>query len=797
MDLTQRRLNRDEWEAIETPVSDEERRIGKLLLEGAHNPSVRRNRAVSLCTFLQITPSDGASAYFWEQYLLPELSTTATGKKTGAPVRGGFPIEKGTGRTPVLKAADKIRLRNAPKALAFPGRRQMVFEFVLVDLIRDVYEKRAVPGSEAWHKPYYALRTIRNRTVPGVHAILRRCVDRMVELLDAEVPVASIVANAGDIIERNPALYEHQAKVLDACRPGADVPPRLILFTAPTGTGKTVSPAGVSVLKRVVFVCAARHVGIALAKLSVSLGKKVGFAFGCEAASDIRLHFHASTECLRDKRSGRILRVDNAAGEDVEIMICDVKSCALASDYMLSFNKAESLVLYWDEPTISLDYPDHPCHAVVKDAWQSNRIPTVVLSSATLPRPEELEATISAFKAQFEGAEIVPIQSHECRKSIPLLNEAGSLVMPHDLGESDEGASAAAACAYARHNQTLLRHIDLTEACRFIREAGTSLGDICPSASDRFPSLDAVYSLGVKQHYLDCVIAVVEAGAYGEVMGALGERPLGPGARVMTTDAKSLTDGPTIFLADDVDKIARVCIKQAALPADVLKRLGKDIAFNTSIRDKLSTMQMEYENLTMQDEAKGHDKRLGGDKANPAARRIAANMDALRALTRPATAPRECVPNTPEHQKRYAGCASGAPFCSEITEETVEAAMLLSGVDDKWKLLLLLGVGVFAPWNSPSYTELMKSLAQQQKLFMVVATSDYIYGTNYQFCHGYIAKDLAGMSQEKCIQAMGRVGRNRLQQSYSIRFREPALIARLFREEANRPEAQNMAKLFC
>ena len=80
---------------------------------------------------------------------------------------------------------------------------------------------------------------------------------------------------------------------------------------------------------------------------------------------------------------------------------------------------------------------------------------------------------------------------------------------------------------------------------------------------------------------------------------------------------------------------------------------------------------------------------------------------------------------------------------------------------------------------------------------MVVATSDYIYGTNYQFCHGYIAKDLGSMTQEKCIQAMGRVGRNRLQHTYSIRFRDDSLIRRLYSVEDERPEVENMARLFC
>ena len=54
MDLTQRRLSKNEWEAIEVPVAEEEARVGRMLLEAAHDPDLRRNRAQSLASFLQI-----------------------------------------------------------------------------------------------------------------------------------------------------------------------------------------------------------------------------------------------------------------------------------------------------------------------------------------------------------------------------------------------------------------------------------------------------------------------------------------------------------------------------------------------------------------------------------------------------------------------------------------------------------------------------------------------------------------------------------------------------------------------
>ena len=48
--------------------------------------------------------------------------------------------------------------------------------------------------------------------------------------------------------------------------------------------------------------------------------------------------------------------------------------------------------------------------------------------------------------------------------------------------------------------------------------------------------------------------------------------------------------------------------------------------------------------------------------------------------------------------------------------------------------LLLMGIGVFIHENK-EYMDIMKKLAEEQKLYLIIASSDYIYGTNYQFCH--------------------------------------------------------------
>jgi hypothetical protein len=126
----------------------------------------------------------------------------------------------------------------------------------------------------------------------------------------------------------------------------------------------------------------------------------------------------------------------------------------------------------------------------------------------------------------------------------------------------------------------------------------------------------------------------------------------------------------------------------------------------------------------------------------------------------------------------------------------VEEIMAMDNVNDIWKVLLIMGIGLFSQTQPIVYTEKVKLLAEEQSLYLIIANGDYIYGTNYQFCHGYLSKDLSNMTQEKIIQAMGRIGRNQLQQNYTVRFRND-IIRKIFMEEEDKIEVMNMNNLFC
>ena len=90
-------------------------------------------------------------------------------------------------------------------------------------------------------------------------------------------------------------------------------------------------------------------------------------------------------------------------GVNVQIIISDIQSYLPAMRYMLAFNAPDELTWYWDEPTITLDYQEHEYHEILRKNWQENLIPNIILSSATLPKQEDIAPCIQSFVSKFNA----------------------------------------------------------------------------------------------------------------------------------------------------------------------------------------------------------------------------------------------------------------------------------------------------------------------------------------------------------------------------------------------------------
>ena len=57
----------------------------------------------------------------------------------------------------------------------------------------------------------------------------------------------------------------------------------------------------------------------------------------------------------------------------------------------------------------------------MKQNWQDNDIPNIILSSATLPKVEDIQETVDSFIEKFSSSNIVTIVNNECYKTIPII----------------------------------------------------------------------------------------------------------------------------------------------------------------------------------------------------------------------------------------------------------------------------------------------------------------------------------------------------------------------------------------
>jgi len=878
MDLNQSKLTKDEWNSIETPVSHEEKEILKLISDGYDNVNIKYNNNQSLLSIIKIDNNEEIEAYLYINYFEDSLKKTIISyeKKTGTfeniielPIISQKTMKK-------MKKADVIRLQNVESTVQ--KFREKILEFVQIDLCKHMLESLSDrSNSKILKKPdttststssstknyifcVYTLIQMNRASISNVNQYVKTVVDSCIAHVLQNIDTKDFIYQTPEIIEKNTdilkyedrQLFNHQKQLFTTIKLNTPTP-MLILYTAPTGTGKTLSPIGLTQQFKVIFVCVARHVGLALAKSAISVEKKIAFAFGCETASDIRLHNYSAIDYIRHKKSGAIAKIDNSVGNNVEMIICDVKSYLVAMRYMLAFNNERDIITYWDEPTITMDYDNHELHGIIHENWVQNKISKMVLSCATLPKEEEIRETIMDFRSRFDNAEIFTIKSYDCRKTISLTNKNGYCVLPHLL--FSEYSEVRQSVHHCEENKSLLRYFDLGEVVLFLKYVNDNEWIDSEYSIDSYFGNDiANISMdSVKSYYLEVLkhicadkwkhiydhLKMTQLPKFGKQgiqksksvetampTKAFGGNPLtrtasmsvypgsnssniqqlqnsiiqpvnaSKGILLTTEDAHTLTDGPTLFLVEDVEKIAKFYIQQSKIPDKIFNGLLEKMEKNLAVQRQIDALQRTLEDKLGKEIEKS--KKMEREQFNGETHKVMNEIARLKEQFSNVSLDSLYIPNTKQHQQLWIPGSEIVEnaFVPNIDEDTVKEIMTLT-IDNSMKMLLLMGIGVFS--NNPyvPYMEIMKRLAYSQQLYMIVASSDYIYGTNYQFCHGYLGKDLTLMTQQKIIQSLGRIGRNNIQQEYSVRFRDDGMVAGLFLPPGENREAQKMTVLFC
>ena len=134
MDLTQSKLSRDEWESIESPISNDEKRILKMIIQGYEDVNIRSNSHLSMFSFVKIEITPETEIFLYQKYFKDEI--TGILKQYGdkdfqMPSISGTAIKK-------LKSADSIRIQNLENNIT--QNKDNIFEYLLIELSKHLFK---------------------------------------------------------------------------------------------------------------------------------------------------------------------------------------------------------------------------------------------------------------------------------------------------------------------------------------------------------------------------------------------------------------------------------------------------------------------------------------------------------------------------------------------------------------------------------------------------------------------------------------------------------------------------------
>jgi hypothetical protein len=684
MDINQIKLSKEEWNNLEVPITKKNKKIINLIYKGFNNVNIYNENIITLLNYLKIKNSDNIDKYIFVTYIEPKLLEI-----------NNFKYKKINKKKIIIKKADKIRFNNIDNNLY--NQLDIILEFKLLELINNLYSNLK-SKNKIWNY-FYTLYVIINYKLIILNNEFKKIINDIINSLKDDIDLNYIIYNSNVFIQKNTlllnykhnTLFKHQIELYKLFNDNKKINiPKLVFYTAPTGTGKTVSPIGLLNKYKVIFVCAARHIGLSLAKNAININKKLAFAFGCNNEEDIRLHYFSAKKYYKNYKTGGIYRVDNSEGDNVELIISDIKSYLIAMNYMLKFNKQKNIITYWDEPTITLDKEDHDIHKYINLNCKENKIQNFIFSCATMPSINKLTNTINSFKHKFNNSEIFEISSYDCSKTIKLVNFDSYVEMPHYLYNDYNKLKISSQCIL--NNKTLLRYLDLNEIIKFIKLINLKYIELVKNKNFvidiYFKNISDITIENIKIYYLKLILEFDEVSwliIYKNLI-LLRSSLYNSVINISTYDSYTLTDGPTLYLTNNVDNIAKYLISKANIPDIEVNKLLTTINNNNEIIEKIN-------NLTKKINEKYSDIKTETNEYKEMNREIKNLQNKIKTIS----LDEQYIPNFSRHIEKYAKNKEikNNLFKSNIPESIIKKIMLIN-IEDYWKLLLIMGIGVFS-----------------------------------------------------------------------------------------------------
>lgn len=830
--LQQTKLTRNEWNSIEKPIHNKrERDILDIINLGYMNPDIQMKNIKCMRTYMKLDTKYDKMIY--DILLKDKLKDLDKNDILGISKYCKKVIEKHTVKKLKLTKSDMIRFDNSVSKFELDNL--TILEYECLKIMKQIYKIKKKDNKKYQnHKKFgvcvFNLNTIicnaRSEMNIFLFEIIRDWNENNIEKLNYD----SILENISFFLRNNNnkelsesiSLYPHQKKIYEIFKNNLGVP-KFIWYCAPTSSGKTLTPLGLTNQYKVIFMCASKHIGINLAKSAYQLGKKIGFAFGCDDVSDIRLNYNAISKYEIMKNGKK--KPDHTDGTNVELIVCDLKSYEIAMLYMKAFHRLQDIILFWDEPTIGLDVESHYLHSIIETNWKTNVIPNVIFSCATLPKIDEIQNVIHSFKNKHSNCVFDYVTAHDITNNVILFDINYDIIMPHNQFPQYDNLIA----FIDYQGKKYYKFYDFEECCKFIwwiknnkkySSYYTSTQQIC--------KIEHIDNLYLKDIYINVLKNIKSQNTWTNIYNeynsySKNEDPINKtkkriGIDITTSDAHNLTHGPTLFLSNNISKLSDFFVLKSGIDISIINSIIKNINENNELQEVICKKERDYNDKI--EKFKDNENVMMNMRFPKDVLDLHNEIENLRSKIKLLSLSPEFIPNTRDHYNKWC-TASGVTyeesnaFSGHVSDDFISKIVSLTLIHPYYKILLMMGIGIFTHSEfmrqseyekevSPqefeneigAYVEIIKELAENKELYLIVADSDYIYGTNYQFSHSYLGKDLNDITQEKIIQCIGRVGRQDKTNNYTFRFRSQEHIKKLYEIPIKSIETINMNKLF-
>ena len=816
--LQQTKLTEEEWKQLEEPIQNEkETLILNMIQNGYFDSNIKCQTHMTLNHYLKLDKKFDQDIFLG----LLKDNLVSSNKKNILNVDVLIKEKTKTSKKMKMTTSEKIKLENSFKLLK-DGFNDNIVEYKMLNELQKfaklLYKGKSIQSDKKCLIHFINIFVLQREFKDKLNTQLLEISESITTGLLSKVNIPMILKNISLLYEHNKIfdyktleLYQHQKDIFNIFRKERNIP-KFVFYCAPTSSGKTLTPIALSQDYRVIFICASKHIGLSLAKSSFHMKRKIGFAFGCNSQENIRLNYNAVRSYTTTK-SGRKIP-NHKDGTNVELMICDVLSYESAMKYMKQFNDSSNIILFWDEPTIGLDVRESHLHDIIKKNWQLNEIPNIVFSCATLPKEYQIKPIIESAKDKFQGLQFHYIESVDQISNIRLYDIDGNVIIPHDHFDDYKEI-----CTFLKYHGTkYYKFFDCNECAKFLLFLDKDFS--CNYVDSNFCLLEDISTYKIKEVYVS-VLLELGNDKWNKIKKLYQEKKTNSkskelnkehvGIDLTTRHSCTLTNGPTLFVSDNVENVCKYLLMKASLDKNTLSGIESKIDRNRQILKSLIQMKKDYEDKI--ECYKDCDKIMTDMRFPPEVIELHNKIEKTQSELLSLSLDNIYKPNTRSHYKKWClepelTYEDSDIFSSSLSDEDIKEIVELYNIKTLYKLMMMMGIGVFSnsimketenktvQEDNNKYIETMKGLAEQKSLYLIIANSDYIYGTNYQFSHCYLSKDMKNLTQEKIIQCIGRIGRQEKNKHFSFRFRTQEHIDTFYGVNENSIEAENMNRLF-